>query len=162
MTSLRKRGRPLGAGIDDDADLSKIALLIVTGQAADFAAAAATVLKTHKAKGSPEHKSIMARWRGKWKKTGQMFLDQANTPIDRQVHGPVRLFVGDAQRLIAESLHEQHMTALQNAGMTWEECVVKSAEAAKIMRDPMVRTMLDHINSGAVQAAVAAFRKYQS
>ncbi len=165
MTS--KRGRPKGDGQNDDRALKAIAEKLVSGEAQAYDEAAAAVYLTHKPTQSHVTKTVKDRWRGKWKVRGEKYLEEARTPIIRYVEGPPvdRLMMTGVEHLKhlrdAQPL-QQFEKALKATGLTIGQVRAQHDAIIETLRDPMVRSALDRIQSGEIQAALEAFRKYQA
>jgi len=168
MTSIPKRGRPVGTGINDDASLMKIAGLIVAGLAGTYEKAAAMVYKTDKPKHRHERKSVMARWRGKWGVSGQEMLEKVRNDRVRVIQNPTPVvstfgvYSAELKQILEDNPVNRLKETMKTLGLDMTELQAMGRRATETLRDPSVQDALRRFQSGEIQAAMAEFRKYQS
>jgi hypothetical protein len=75
MTTKKRRGRPLGSGIDDSAELSQVADLLVRNPSMRPSAAMKQATRGRKGRETPE--TLLRRLQAKWKQQGESLLAAA-------------------------------------------------------------------------------------
>ena len=140
MTS--QRGRPKGDGVNDDRILMAIAVKLVSGKAQDYEDAAAAVYLTHKPARSHVRKTVLDRWRGKWKARGHAFLAEAQRSVLRVVRSPPKMSFPVAHTVVSQP-YVRHYKPLLSASlkgvMMAEQFDAQQREMVERLNDPLVR-----------------------